>query len=353
MAADPSQRVGSHFSHSVMDDCRESFPMSFDKNSDLSRRCAIKGGLLAAMGAALPSSLLAADNKSLPIIQKAIPSTGQKLPAIGIGTNEFASVAYGGNSRGGTAYTTVRDVLKRMYELGGTVIDAASAYGDSEVQIGKALEESGLAQKMFVATKFDAPGLGAVKDGVYGQASIERSFERLHKVDLMFVHLLAGAEAMMPVLLDLKKQGRVRYIGLTNVFRNQDHPLLAGFMRKYPLDFVQVPYAIEDRAVEQEILPLAKQRKIAVMGVVPFSSNRGNLVVKAGKKPLPKWAADLNISSWGQFLLKYAISHPTITCVASGTTNIDHVVDNQAAARGPIPDAATRRRMEEYWASIV
>jgi aryl-alcohol dehydrogenase-like predicted oxidoreductase len=331
----------------------ENFPMSYEKNSELSRRGVLKGGLLAAVSAMVSSSLLAADNKNLPIIQKAIPSTGQRLPVIGIGTNEFASATYGGNARGGTEYSAVRDVLKRMYELGGTVIDAASAYGDSEVQIGKALEELGLTKKMFIATKFDAPGLGAVKDGVSGQASIERSFERLHKVDLMFIHLLAGAEAMMPVLLDLKKQGRVRYIGLTNVFRNQDHPLLAGFMRKYPLDFVQVPYSIEDRAVEQEILPLAKQRKMAVMGVVPFSSNRGNLVVKAGDRPLPKWAAELNIASWSQFLLKYAISHPTITCVASGTTKPDHVVDNQAAARGPMPDAAMRRRMEEYWASIV
>src|SRR5258706_9266481 len=118
---------------------RENLPMSYQKTSDPSRRRVIKNGLLAAMSAALPGSLLAADSQSLPIIQKAIPSTGQKLPVIGIGTNEFASTAYGSNSRGGTAYTTVRDVLKRMYELGGTVIDAASAYGDSEVQIGKAL----------------------------------------------------------------------------------------------------------------------------------------------------------------------------------------------------------------------
>jgi aryl-alcohol dehydrogenase-like predicted oxidoreductase len=313
----------------------------------------LEGGLLAAMSAAVPGSLQAAASKSLPIIQKAIPSTGQKLPVIGIGTNEFASTAYGSNTRGGAEYATVREVLKRMYELGGTVIDTASAYGDSEVQIGKALQESALTQKMFIATKFDAPGLGTLKDPIAGQASIERSFERLHKVDLMFIHLLAGVESMLPLLLDLKQQGRVRYIGLTNVFRNDDHPILAGYMRKYPLDFVQVPYSIADRAIEQEILPLAKRRKIAVMGVVPFSSNRGNLVVKVGDRPLPKWAADWNITSWSQFLLKFAISHPAITCVASGTTKLDHVVDNQAAAHGPLPDAATRRRMEEYWSSIV
>lgn len=324
-----------------------------EQESDFSRRLAIKGGLLAALGAALPGSLLAADAGKLPLIQKAIPSTGQKLPVIGIGTNEFASTAYGSGVRGGLEYTAARDVLKSMYELGGTVIDTASAYGDSEVQVGKAVEELGLTQKMFIATKFDAPGLGALKDPVAGQASIERSFERLHKVDLMFIHLLAGAESMLPLLLELKKQGRVRYIGLTNVFRNNDHPRLAEYMRKYALDFVQVPYSIEDRTVEQEILPLAKQRGIAVMGVTPFASNRGNLVVKIRDKPLPKWAADFNIASWSQFLLKYAVSHPTVTCVASGTTKIDHVVDNQAAGRGRVLSAAMRRRMEEYWKSVV
>ncbi len=327
--------------------------MSYEKRSDLSRRCVIKSGLLAAMSAAVPSSLLAADNSSSALILKAIPSTGQKIPVIGIGTNEFSSVEYGTNTRGGTELAVVRDVLKRMHELGGTVIDTASAYGDSEVQVGKALKELGLTQQMFMATKFDAPGLGAMKETLSGPESIARSIERLGKVDLMFVHLLAGAEAMMPVLLDAKKQGRVRYIGLTNVFRNQDHPRLAEYMRKYPLDFVQVPYSMGDRAVEQEILPLAKQRKVAVMGVVPFSSNRDNLLVKTRDKPLPKWAADFGMATWSQFLLKYAISHPEITCVASGTTKVDHVVDNQAAGRGLLPDAATRRRMEEYWASII
>lgn len=328
------------------------FSMSCENRSDLSRRGVIKGGLLAALSAALPDSLPAADT-NLTLIQKAIPSSGERIPVIGIGTNEFASSSYGGNARGGTELTVVRDVLKRMHELGGSVIDTASAYGDSEIQIGKALKELGLTQKMFIATKFDAPGLGAMKEKLSGPESIARSIERLGKVDLMFVHLLAGAEPMMPALLDAKQQGRVRYIGLTNVFRNQDHPKLAGFMRKYPLDFIQVPYSIEDRLIEKEILPLAEQRKIAVMGVVPFSSNRDNLLVKARGKPLPNWAAEYGIASWGQFLLKYAISHPTVTCVASGTTKIEHVVDNQAAGRGALLDAATRRRMEQYWASIV
>jgi aryl-alcohol dehydrogenase-like predicted oxidoreductase len=322
--------------------------MSSNHDLDLRRRSLLQAGLFAGLAARLPNVVAAETN--LPLIQKVIPSSGQKIPVIGIGTNEFSSVAYGANERGGTTYAAVRDVLKRMHELGGTVIDTASAYGDSEVQVGKALDELGLTQKMFIATKFDAPGQGTAKDTVRGQESIERSFERLHKVDLMFIHLLGGAAAMMPLLLDLKKQGRVRYIGLTNVFRNQDHPLLAGFMRKYPLDFVQVPYSIEDRAIEKEILPLAKERKMAVMGVVPFSSNRDNLLVKVRDRPLPNWAADYGIGSWSQFLLKYAISHPTITCVASGTTKVDHVVDNQAGGRGLLPDAATRKKMEAYWA---
>jgi aryl-alcohol dehydrogenase-like predicted oxidoreductase len=317
-----------------------------DHGSD--RRRFLQAGLAAGVAAALADSLALAESQP-PLIQKAIPSTGQKIPVIGIGTNEFASAGYGASERGGTEYAAVRDVLKSMHDLGGTVIDTASAYGDSEVQIGKALDELGLTGKMFMATKFDGPGQGTAKDSVRGQESIERSFARLHKIDLMFIHLLGGVEPMMPLLLDLKKQGRVKYIGLTNVFRNQDHPKLAEFMRKYPLDFVQVPYSIEDRTIEQEILPLAKQRKMAVMGVVPFNSNRGNLLGKTGTRPLPAWAADYGIASWSQFLLKYAISHPDITSVASGTTKVEHVIDNQAAGRGRLPDAATRKKMEDYW----
>ena len=320
-----------------------------ERDHDSRRRRLLQTGVYAGLAAALSGPLAAAEGNP-PLIQKAIPSTGQKLPVVGIGTNEFSSVDYGANARGGTDYATVRDVLKRMYELGGTVIDTASAYGDSEVQIGKALEELGLTQKMFIATKFDAPGQGSPKDPVRGQASIERSFERLHKIDLMFIHLLGGAAAMMPLLLDLKKQGRVRYIGLTNVFRNKDHPKLAEFMRKYPLDFVQVPYSIEDRSIETEILPLAREHKVAVMAVTPFSSNRDNLMAKSRDRMLPTWAADNGMASWSQFLLKYAISHPDITCVASGTTKVDHVVDNQAGGRGALPDAATRKKMEAYWA---
>jgi aryl-alcohol dehydrogenase-like predicted oxidoreductase len=309
--------------------------MSFANNSRLSRRHVLQAGLLAGIGAALPGSLPAAEN-NLSVISKAIPSTGQKLPVIGIGTNQF----------GRTDYNVVRDMLKRMYELGGTVIDTAALYDESEVQIGKALGELGLSQKIFIATKFNA---ASPRDPIGGKESIERSMARLQKVDLMFIHFLDSVEPLMPVLQDLKKQGRVRYIGITNVNNQRENPRLAEYLGKYPLDFVQVEYSLGNRAVEQQILPLAQERKLAVMAAVPLGGGRNLLLNKVGDRQLPKWAAEFGIASWSQFFLKYVVSHPAITCAIPGSSKVEHLEDNLAAAHGRLPDAATRKRMEEFW----
>jgi len=299
-----------------------------------SRRDVIEAGLLIALAAALPPALRAADDKAS-LITKSIPSSGEKIPVIGVGTNQF----------GRTPYGDVRSILKRMYELGGTVIDTAAGYGDSEVQIGKALGELGLSQKMFIATKLSAPG--AMGPG--GVESFERSVQRLQKVDLLFVHHVDSVESMMPVVADLKKQGRVRYIGITSI-RSGEYPQLLECLRKYPMDFVQVNYSLGDRAVEAEILPLAAGRKIAVMAAVPLGGGRNLLLKQVGDRKLPPWAADFGIASWGQFFLKYVVSHPAITCAIPGSSKLEHLEDNQAAGRGRLPDAATRRKMEEFWA---
>jgi aryl-alcohol dehydrogenase-like predicted oxidoreductase len=299
-----------------------------------SRRDVIEAGLPVALAAALPPALRAADNKAS-LITKSIPSSGEKIPVIGVGTNQF----------GRTPDDDVRSILKRMYELGGTVIDTAAGYGDSEVQIGKALGELGLTQKMFMATKLSAPG--AMGPG--GVESFERSVQRLQKVDLLFVHHVDSVESMMPVVTDLKKQGRVRYIGITSI-RSGEYPQLLEYLRKYPMDFVQVNYSLGDRAVEAEILPLAAERKIAVMAAVPLGGGRNLLLKQVGDRKLPPWAADFGIASWGQFFLKYVVSHPAITCAIPGSSKLEHLEDNQAAGRGRLPDAATRRKMEEFWA---
>jgi aryl-alcohol dehydrogenase-like predicted oxidoreductase len=152
----------------------------------------------------------------------------------------------------------------------------------------------------------------------------------------------------MPLLLDLKKAGRVRYIGITTVKPGQ-HPRIARFMREYPLDFVQVEYSLDDRSAEEEVLPLALERKIAVMAALPFGGDQNGLFSKVGNRHLPEWAADFNIASWGQLFLKYVVSHPAVTCAIPGSTKVSHLVDNQAAGLGRLPDAATRGKIEAFW----
>ena len=312
----------------------------------LSRRQLLRAGLLSGVSAALPAALCAAEG---PSITKPIPSTGERIPVIGIGTNRF----------GRTPFEDVRAILKRMNQLGGRVIDTAALYGESEVQIGKALEALHLAQKMFIATKLNAPGPppgfrpGAGRpffgDGIGGRESFERSMQRLHKVDLLFVHFVYSVESMMPLLMDLKRQGRVRYIGITSI-RPPEYPRLLGYMRRYPLDFVQVNYSLGDRTAEAEVLPLALERRMAVMAAVPLGGGRNLLIDQVGDRKLPPWAADFGITSWSEFFLKYVVSHPAVTCAIPGASKLSHLEDNAAAGRGRLPDAAVRRKMEQFWA---
>ena len=303
----------------------------------LNRRQVMQTGLLAGAAASLPHSLLAADANPA-VIAKPIPSTGEKIPVIGVGTNQF----------GRTDYAAVRDVLKRMYELGGTVIDTAAGYGESETQIGKALAELNLTDKMFIVTKFNGDGYGGPP---YGKASVDRSFQRLKKVDLLFIHMLSSVDSQMPLLQELKKQGRVKYIGITST-RADEYPQIAAFMRKYPMDIVQLKYSLEDRAIEREVAPLALEKKIGIQVAQPFDGSRNSLISKAGSRALPPWAADYDIKTWGQFFLKYVASHPAVISAVPGSTKVSHIEDNQAAGRGRLPDAAGRKKMEEFWATV-
>jgi aryl-alcohol dehydrogenase-like predicted oxidoreductase len=260
------------------------------------------------------------------------------LPAIGLGTDKFEQ----------DEREPILAEIHRMQELGGTVIDTAAAYGDSETLIGEAL--AGTRDRMFIATKLTANGRGFRGDGIGGQASLERSLMRLHtaKIDLLQIHNLDGVDALLPQLQQWKQVGKIRYIGITTS-RVQQHEEMLGYLRKYPLDFIQVDYSLDNRDAAQTILPLAQERKVAVLVNVPFGF--GNLLRQAQSRMLPPWAADIDVTSWGQFLLKYVISHPAVTCAIPGSTQVAHLVDNQGAARGRLPDAAMRRRMEQFWDS--
>src|ERR1700728_655762 len=324
----------------------------------INRRTVIETALLAGAGAALAPWATAADQSNLPVIKKKIPSTGEEIPVMGIGTNAFR----------GANYEQLRDILKRMHELKGSVIDTAAMYGDSETVIGKALAELGIRKQMFIATKFNAEGVqmpgpppGAAPpaappagrrpmDNVYCEARFERSLTALQtdRIDLMQAHFLSSVEPLMPLLQKLKKDGKIRYIGITTISVEQ-HPQLIDYMRKYPIDFVQVDYSLGNREAAETVFPVARERKIAVMIAGPLGGRRGSLLSPPAGRQLPSWAADIDVTSWSQFLLKYVVSHPTVTCAIPGSSQLEHLEDNQMAGHGRIADAAMRKRMEAYW----
>jgi aryl-alcohol dehydrogenase-like predicted oxidoreductase len=270
---------------------------------------------------------------SLPLITKAIPSTGEKLPAIGIGTDAFSN----------SVRDDIRDELKRMSELGGTVIDTSDDYGDSEALIGDALSNLGLRDRMFIATKLVGSGFGTT-----GADSFARSLQRLKTphIDLLQVHNLNGVAELMAPMQQWKKEQKIRYIGVTTS-RVSQHGDLLEVMRKYPLDFIQVDYSLANREAADKILPLAQERRLAVLINLPFG--RSSLFRQAADRKLPPSAAEIDVGSWAQYFLKYVISHPAVTCAIPGSTKVSHLIDNQGAGRGRLPDASMRRRMEEYW----
>ena len=300
------------------------------------RRSFLAGTVSAAIGALLGRGLVAAEpsaTAALPLITKAIPASGERLPAIGIGTDSFHE----------SAREEIRAELARMSDLGATVIDTAAAYGDSEALIGDALASLGTRERMFIATKLVGGGFG-----VGGAESLARSLERLKtgRVDLLQVHNLNGVVALLPSMQQWKKEQKIRYIGVTTS-RVSQHPDMIAAMRAYPLDFVQVDYSIGNRDAAQTLLPLALERRIAVLVNLPFG--RSSLFREAAGRSLPPWAADIDVTSWAQYFLKYVISHPAVTCAIPGSTQLSHLIDNQAASRGRLPDEAMRRRMEAYW----
>ena len=285
----------------------------------------------AVIGSLLPRLLPAGESApgALALITKPIPSSGERLPAIGIGTDAFH----------GTAREEIRAELGRLAELGGTVIDTAAAYGDSEALIGEALAGLGTRSRLFIATKLVASG---------GAESFARSLERLETdhVDLLQVHNLNGVAPLVPMLQQWKREKKIRYLGVTTSRVSQHADMIAA-VRAYPLDFIQIDYSIANRDAAATLLPLAAERKVAVLVNLPFG--RSSLFREAAGRALPPWAADIDVHSWAQYFLKYVISHPAVTCAIPGSTQLAHLVDNQCAARGRLPDESMRRRMEQYW----
>ncbi len=304
-------------------------------NSSISRRRFLVSMLAASV---LSNRHDAKANQSDSILKRSIPSTGETIPAVGLGTSdEFEST--------GQNLDPLRQVLRRFADLGGTLVDTAPIYGDAETIIGQLVNELGLTDKLFLATKVRIRGKQA------GLEQMEQSQQLLMKkpLDLIQVHSLVDVETQLVNLRQWKEEGRVRYIGITHS-RVSAFAELERLMRTETLDFVQLNYSFTEPDAEQRLLPLAADKGIAVLANRPFQN--GQMFRRVKGKPLPPWATDFDCHSWAQFSLKYILAHPAVTCVIPATSNPDHLVDNMGAGLGRLPDEHTRQRMREYVVSL-
>ena len=303
----------------------------------MKRREAVKliGGTTA--GLLLPISVQAASQSSM-MISRTIPSSGEKLPVIGLGTWSVFDVDLTPANR-----PQLGEVLSLLVKRGGRVIDSSPMYGRAEGVVGELAAQLHLLDSLFIATKVWTKGKEA------GIAMMRRSMVRCRKIDLMQVHNLSDVETQMSSLREWKTDGRIRYTGIT-------HSQARGFyeveraMRSWKPDFVQINYSVMEPQAAQRILPLAQELRMAVIINRPFGG--GGLFGRVTGKPLPPWAAEIDCQSWAQFFLKWIVAHPAVTCVIPATNNPRHIDDNMAAGLGRLPDAKMRQRMIALVASL-
>jgi len=310
------------------------------------RRDYLKYSALAGAATLLPPGWLHA-MKHRDLITRAIPSTGEALPIVGLGSSAtFRTMAGSGD------VSVLQEVLHAMFENGGTVLDTAPAYGAAEEVAGRFVTELGATDKVFWATKLNVAGRGGGSaDPDTARAQLAQSFRRIGKdpIDLIQVHNLADIPTQLNVLKDLKAEGRVRYIGTTST-RTSRYSDLAKVMRAEPLDFIGVDYAVDNRESAETILPLAQDRGIAVLLYVPFGRTR--LWRRVAGRQVPEWAQEFGANTWAQFFIKFAAAHPAVTCVTPATSKPKNMLDNMGAAVGELPDEAMQRRMVELVESL-
>ena len=295
----------------------------------------LRASLAALAATGLPPASAHAQNGQL--ATRRIPSTGEAIPAIGLGTWITFNVGDDPALRDECA-----EVMAAFFEAGGCMIDSSPMYGSSQPVIGYGLRKLGRPPTLFSAEKV------WTSSGADGPGQIEQSrlFWEVPRFDLIQVHNLLAWEAHLQTLFEMKAAGAVRYVGITTS-EGRRHDLLERIMRDQPIDFVQLSYNIADREAEERLLPLAAERGIAVIANRPF--RQGALTRRLEGEPVPEWAAaELGVSSWAQFLLKFILSHPAVTVAIPATTRVDHVRENLAAATGSLPDAASRERMAAH-----
>ncbi len=313
----------------------------------ITRRHSLKIGLagLAALG--LPTGQLLASSQRGSLITRAIPSSGQQIPVVGLGSSAtFSQVARSED------VSALREVMAALLEQGGSVFDTAPSYGESEKVAGDIARALGATEKLFWATKLNvAPRGGGSADPAAARAQIEDSFTRLGKrpIDLIQVHNLGDLAVQLPILKALKTERRIRHLGVTTTNASQ-YEQLAQVMRSEPLDFIGIDYAIDYRVMEETVLPLAQERGIAVMVYLPFGRTR--LWERVRGHTVPAWAAEFDATSWAQFFLKFVLAHPAVTVVTPATSKARNMIDNMGAAYGRLPDADARKRMVAHIDSL-
>jgi len=286
--------------------------------------------MLAAGGCAFAPPLLA---QQQPLVTRPIPSSGEQLPVVGLGS--WITFNVGDDAQARAACT---EVVKAFFAGGGRLIDSSPMYGSAQSVIGDALARLQHPQALFSADKV---WTGSSSGGP-AQIETSRKLWRIPRFDLLQVHNLLAVDAQLPLLQRMKATGRLRYVGITTS-EGRRHGEIVKLMESQPLDFVQISYNVLDREVENRILPLARERRIAVIVNRPF--RQGELTQSLAGKPLPGWAAEIGCTTWAQVLLKFIVSHPDVTCAIPATSNPRHALDNMLAARGPMPDQNLRRRI--------
>jgi aryl-alcohol dehydrogenase-like predicted oxidoreductase len=300
--------------------------------------------LTAQVGAALalPADVFAQGG----VITRPIPKTGEPLPIVGLGSSAtFSQIAAAAD------VAAIRSVFAAMLDNGGTVFDTAPGYGASEEVAARAVNEAGLRDRVFWATKLNVAGRGSSADPARARAQVETSLARLGRdqVDLIQVHNVADMATQFPILEEFKQAGRVRYVGATTTFKPQ-YATLEQLMRDEPLDFIGIDYAVDNLGAEERIFPLAQEKGIGVLVYLPFGRTR--LWDRVEGHALPDWAAEFGAATWAQFFLKFAAAHPAVTAVTPATSKPHHMVDNMTAAKGRLPDQAERKRMIDFIAAL-
>ncbi len=302
----------------------------------LNRRQFIQAGAGLAAALLLPGGAAAADRT----IRKPIPASGELLPVIGMGTSRTFET--GGDA---AMLARLREVMQAFFDQGGGMIDSSPMYGSAQQVIGQLLPEISGQKNLFAATKVWTHG----RDSGLRQMEESRRLWGIERFDLMQIHNLKDWQTHLDSLLQMKAEGSIRYIGITTS-HGRYHNMLESILQQHPFDFVQLTYNLGNRAAESRVLPIALERGIAVIVNRPFQ--RGSLFRLVKGRPLPAWAAGFDCATWGQFFLKFAVSHPAVTCAIPATTKVKHMRDNMQAGQGRLPDAAQRARMIDYLESL-